>query len=92
MDDSLAPLTLLLSDIILPNLKAVQSSQAEQIAANDRVEQAIDELRTHLSSQFALLSAQVAAVQIELAATRAALKAAQARSGYRVPAGKVQVH
>jgi hypothetical protein len=92
MEDSLAPLTLLLSDIILPNLKAVQSSQAEQIAANDRVEQAIDELRSHLSSQFALLSAQVAALQVELAATRAALKAAQTRSNFRIPPGKAQVH
>ena len=35
MTDQLASLSLLLSDVILPNLKAVQASQAEQIAAND---------------------------------------------------------
>jgi hypothetical protein len=33
MNDPLDPLTQLLSGVILPNLKAVQASQAEQIAA-----------------------------------------------------------
>lgn len=90
MDDPLAPLASLLSDVILPNLKTVQESQAEQIAANDRLEQAIDDLRTHLEMQFARLSAQLAACRIELLATQAALKAAQA--GLHTPQGKLLVH
>jgi len=52
---ALDPLTRLLCDVILPNLKLVQTSQAEQIAANDRLETAIEELRLHLESQFATL-------------------------------------
>jgi hypothetical protein len=45
MDDPLVYLTRVLTDVILPNLKAVQVSQAEQIAANDRLENSIEDLR-----------------------------------------------
>ena len=92
MDDSFASLTLLLSDVILPNLKAVQENQAEQIAANDRLEQSIEDLRTHLELQFALLSAQLTACQADLAATQAALKAAQIAAGLQPPGSKQLVH
>jgi hypothetical protein len=92
MNDPFASLTELLAEVILPNLKAVQMSQAEQIAANDRLELAIEDLRSHLDSQFALLSAQLTACQAELSATHAALKAAQAQAGLRVPNAKMLVH
>ncbi len=49
MNGPFVSLTRILTDVILPNLKTVQVSQAEQIAANDRLEQAIEELRLHLS-------------------------------------------
>ena len=90
MDDSLASLHSLLSDVILPALKAVQGQQAEQIAANDRVEQAIEELRAHIDAQFAMLSSQLAACRIELLATQAALKAAQAI--LQAPQSRTLVH
>jgi hypothetical protein len=92
MNDPFASLTQLLSDVILPNLKAVQMSQAEQIAANERLEQAIEDLRTHLESQFATLSAQLTACQAELAATQAALTATQAAAGLRAPGSKLLIH
>ena len=92
MDDPFASLTLLLSDVILPNLKAVQENQAEQIAANDRLEYAIDELRSHLEMQFAKLAAQLTACQAELAATQAALKAAQDAAGIQSSKNKVLIH
>jgi hypothetical protein len=75
MTDPAVLLTHLLSDVILPNLKSVQVSQTEQIAANDRLENAIEELRLHLGSQFAYLTAQLTACRAELAATQAILKA-----------------
>jgi hypothetical protein len=81
MNENFAPLTRILTDAILPNLKAVQASQAEQIAANDRLENAIEELRLHLSSQFAHLSAQLTACRAELAAAEAMFKAVQQQSG-----------
>ena len=92
MSDPFASLTQLLAEVILPNLKAVQMSQAEQIAANDRLELAIEDLRAHIESQFALLSAKLTACQAELAATQAALKAAQAQAGLRVPDAKLLIH
>jgi hypothetical protein len=92
MNEAMSSLTLLLSDVILPNLKAVQVSQSEQIAANDRLEQAIEDLRTNLEAQFALLSIRLTSCQAELAATQAALKAAQARAGAQMPQGKPLVH
>jgi hypothetical protein len=41
MNDPFASTIRLLIDVVLPNLKTVQVSQAEQIAANDRLENAI---------------------------------------------------
>jgi hypothetical protein len=75
MTDPAVLLTHLLSDVILPNLNSVQVSQTEQMAANDRLENAIEELRLHLESQFAHLTAQLTACRAELAATQAILKA-----------------
>jgi hypothetical protein len=75
MEDPLVSLTRVLTDVILPNLQSVQVSQAEQIAANDRLENAIEELRLHLESQFAHLSAQLTACRAELAAAQAAFQA-----------------
>ena len=80
----------LLSDVILPNLKAVQASQGEQIAANDRLEEAIEELRSHLDSRFAHLSAQLTACRAEVAAMQAALNAVQ--DGSRDPGRTMLVH
>jgi hypothetical protein len=85
MNDPLSTVTRLLTEVILPNLQSVQASQTEQIAANDRLEQAIEELRMHLSAQFAQLAAQLTACRVELAATQAALKAVQNRNTLRMP-------
>ena len=92
MNDSFASLTILLCDVILPNLKAVQASQAEQIAANEGLQRAIDDLRTHLDEQFAIMSAQLTACQAELAATQAALKAAQQQAGMRQQTPKMLIN
>jgi hypothetical protein len=81
MSDPNLAVTRLLIDVVLPNLKTVQVSQTEQIAANDRLENAIEELRLHLESQFAHLSAQLTACRAELAATQAVLKATQVHQG-----------
>jgi hypothetical protein len=86
------PVAKLLADLILPNLKAVQASQAEQLAANDRLERAIQELRLHLDAQFAHLTAQLTACRAELAATQAVLKEAQARNGQVKPSTSNLVH
>ena len=85
MNEMLTSLSYLLSDVVLPNLQAVQSSQNEQIAANDRLEQSIENLRSQLESQFAQLMTQITACRAEVAACRAALEAMSMMqtSGYR---------
>jgi chromosome segregation ATPase len=92
MDDLNAPLLRLLTDVVLPNLKAVQASQSEQIAANDRIELAIEELQTHMKSHFALLDAKLTACRAEIAALHAALEAAQAKRNYAGGARATLVH
>jgi regulator of replication initiation timing len=80
MDDPMDALTELLLNSILPNLKAVQVSQGEQIAANDRLEISIEHLRTHLDSEFNKLAAQLIACRAEMAALQAAIQTLQTRS------------
>lgn len=92
MSDPLAPLTALLSEVILPNLKAVQQSQAEQIAANDRMEIAIEELHIHIEAQFAHLSAQLVACRAELATAQALLKAFQAQNDPKYADSSTLIH
>jgi hypothetical protein len=75
MEQPFDSLTRLLSDVILPNLKSVQASQKEQMAANEKLELEIEELRLHLNSQFAQLTALLTACRAEVAATQAILKA-----------------
>jgi indole-3-glycerol phosphate synthase len=88
-DDSL---TRLLADVIFPNLKVVQASQAEQIAASDRLELALTELRTHLDSQFAQLAAQLTACRAELAIVHEVLKAVRTQGDIRKQDGNTLVH
>jgi hypothetical protein len=92
MNEAFDPLIRLLSDVILPNLKSVQVSMGEQIAANDRLENEIDELRLHLNSQFAHLAAQLTACRAEIAATQEVLKAAQMQAGLRGPSSGTLIH
>jgi hypothetical protein len=92
MSEHFDSLTQILTDVILPNLKIVQESQNEQIAANDRLENAIEELRLHLESQFAHLSAQLTACRAELAVAQAAFKAAHTKNGLLEPDCTTLVH
>jgi len=92
MDAPFVSLTQVLTDVILPNLKSVQVSQAEQIAANDRLENSIEELRMHLESQFAHLSAQLTACRAELADAQAAFQAAHVQNGTLGPDRTTLIH
>ena len=92
MNEPLVSLSRILTESILPNLKSVQASQAEQIEANDRLENAIEELRLHLESQFAHLSAQLTACRAELAAALAAFNAVHAQNGTLEPDRTTLIH
>ena len=92
MNEPLVSLSRILTDAILPNLKSVQTSQAEQIAANDRLENAIEELRLRLESEFAFLSAQLTACRAELAAAQAAFNAVHPQNGAPGPDRTTLIH
>jgi len=92
MEETFAALTKLLSDVILPNLNSVRQSQTHQAAANDRIEEAIEELRLHIESQFAYIAAQLTACRAEMAATQALLKAVQEQGGRLKPDGSTLIH
>ncbi len=76
MEEILSSITRLLTEVVMPNLKAVHAGQAEQIESTHKVERAIEDLRLNLEAQFAHLNAQLTACRAELAATQAMLKAA----------------
>ena len=88
MNRLIASLARLIGEAILPSLKAVQTSQAEQIAANNRLENSLDQLRMHIlyiESQFAHISTQLTACRAELAATQAVFKAVNVENGTLPP-------
>jgi hypothetical protein len=87
MNRFIASLTRLFGELILPSLKAVQVSQAEQKAANERLENSIEELHLHLEAQFAYISAQLTACRAELAATQAFVNAVNVQDGMFPPDG-----
>ena len=92
MSEPLDSFLCLITDVVLPNLKIVQASQIEQIAANDRLENDIEELRLHLESQFAHLSAQLTACRAELAAAQATYSATQVQRGLLGPDIMTLIH
>jgi hypothetical protein len=92
MTEPFVAISRLLTDVILPNLKSVQSSQAEQIAANDRLENAIEDLRVRLEAQFAHLAAQLTACRAEVAAAQATFKAAQAQDATMLQGRTTLIH
>jgi hypothetical protein len=92
MEEPFESIARILSDVILPNLKSVQASQNEQIAANERLELEIDELRLHLNSLFESLLAQLMACRAEIAATQAMLKMARSPDGSRTADGGTLIH
>jgi regulator of replication initiation timing len=92
MEEPFDSLARLLSDVILPNLKSVHTSQQEQMAANERLELEIDELRLHLNSQFAHLTALLTACRAEVAATQAMLRMVGAQGTGLKPDGGTFIH
>jgi hypothetical protein len=83
MEEPLETIARLLSDVILPNLKSVHESQQHQIAANQRIEHEIDELRLHINAQFAQLITVMMACRAEIAATQAILKSLGSQTASR---------
>lgn len=73
MNDLFNALSNLLSNVIHPTLRSVQSRQAEQIEQSARIAAAITELCRHIELQFSDMNAQLNHNYDELARLRDAL-------------------
>jgi uncharacterized protein involved in exopolysaccharide biosynthesis len=92
MEELVRNLSRLLAEVIVPRLQVMQSNQSEQLAANARLQNSIDDLRIALENQFASLSSQLTACRAELAATQAVLQAVQAQKGVQQPEHTALIH
>jgi len=66
MSDMVSQLYRLLVDAILPNLKTIQDSQAEQRLQTERLNRDLDEFRCEMHIRFAEIRAELAACRIQV--------------------------
>jgi hypothetical protein len=66
MSDMVSQLYRLLVDSILPNLKTIQDSQAEQRLQTERLNRNLDEFRGEMRIRFAEIRSELAACRIQV--------------------------
>jgi len=66
MSDTLSQLEVLLTDVILPNLKGISACQVEQRMEGDRLVRMIEDFRSEMQISFAQLRAEIAACRQEV--------------------------
>jgi predicted phage gp36 major capsid-like protein len=76
MKEMLSQLHALLLDVILPHLKAVQASQAEQRVQTDLLNRNLEEFRSEMQLRFAEIRAEIAACRQEVEDTMVTLREA----------------
>jgi len=70
----LTQLHALLVDVILPHLKGIQASQAEQRVQTERLNQNLEEFRSEMQLRFAEIRAELAACRQEVEDTMVTLR------------------
>jgi hypothetical protein len=80
MDDSFLQLNLLLTEVVLPLLKDIQTSQAQQRLQSDRLERTIAEFRTEMQMRFADIYAELVACRTQIEDTFLSLSEADSPS------------
>ena len=91
MSDEELKLYKVLFDTVLPNLKHIQASQAEQLVRSDRLNQSLDEFRAEMKARFAELHAELAATRHQVDLTIAGLRESEARVAAVLGMGKGQI-
>lgn len=76
MKEMLAQLHALLLDVILPHLKGVQASQAEQRIQTDLLNRNLEEFQSEMQLRFAEIRAEIAACRQEVEDTMVTLREA----------------
>jgi hypothetical protein len=74
MSEMLSKIYALLLDVILPNLKAVHISQAEQTVQAERLNRNLEEFRTEMQIRMAKIRAEIALCRQELEDARVILE------------------
>jgi|HubBroStandDraft_2_1064218.scaffolds.fasta_scaffold954782_1 hypothetical protein len=74
MSEMLSKIYALLLDVILPNLKAVHISQAEQTVQAERLNRNLEEFRTEMQIRMAEIRAEIALCRQELEDARVILE------------------
>jgi hypothetical protein len=74
MKDMLSQLHTLLLDVVLPHLKGIQASQAEQRQQTARLNQNLEEFRSEMQLRFAEIRAELAACRQEVEDTMVTLR------------------
>jgi predicted phage gp36 major capsid-like protein len=76
MKKTLSQLHTLLLDVILPHLKGIQASQAEQRVQTDLFNRNLEEFRAEMQLRFAKIRAEIAACRQEVEDTMVTLREA----------------
>ena len=78
MSELLSRIYALLADVILPHLKSIETSQAEQRLETDRLNRNLEAFRTEMQIHFLELRAEIAACRQELEDTMVTLRESEA--------------
>jgi hypothetical protein len=88
MSEMLLKIDALLLDVILPNLKAVQTSQAEQTTQAERLNRNLEEFRAEIQIRMAEIRAEIALCRQELEDTMVTLRESEAAEDSDPPVTK----
>lgn len=92
MPELLAKIYALLLDVILPNLKLIQASQAEQRTQSNRLTHSLEEFRAQMQVHLAEIRAEIALCRQELEDTMVTLRERDATEASETPARRRIVH
>jgi hypothetical protein len=88
MSEMLLKIDALLLDVILPNLKAVQTSQAEQTTQAERLNRNLEEFRAEMQIRMTEIRAEIALCRQELEDTMVTLRESEAAEDSDPPVTK----
>ena len=88
MSEMLLKIDALLLDVILPNLKAVQTSQAEQTTQAERLNRNLEEFRAEIQIRMAEIRTEIALCRQELEDTMVTLRESEAAEDSDAPPPK----
>ena len=90
--DMLSQLCTVLLDVVLPNLKRIQTNQAEQRLLSDQLHQSCEQFREEMLSSFTAMRSELAATRAELDIAQATLRAIEDAQSLTISGKKLLIH